>query len=110
MGEISAEARRENLQYLRSRHGDIYDAYEEYGRLVHERGGPLDEKTRWLVKVAVTTAGQNPDALGTHIRKALRNGCSHEEIEHAILLTAPSSGFPTMMEALLVLRQVLADD
>lgn len=106
MGEISPQARRDNLNYLRSRHGDIYEAYEQFGRRVHERGGPLDEKSRWLIKVAVTTTGQNADALGTHIRKALANGCTREEIEHAILLTAPSCGFPTMMEGLFVLRQV----
>ncbi len=105
---MSGEKIGDNLAYLKEQHGEIYEAYETYGRLVHEQGGPLDEKTRWLVKVAVTTAGAQPLALKTHIRKALANGCTREEIEHAILLTAPSAGFPTMMEGLLILRELSA--
>lgn len=98
----------DNLSYLKERHGEIYAAYEEFGRLVHEQGGPLDEKSRWLIKVAVTTVGQQPLALRTHIRKALNDGCTVDEIEHAILLAAPSAGFPTMMEGLMVLREEAA--
>lgn len=99
----------ENLQYFQEHHSEIYQAYEQFGRLVHNQGGPLDEKTRWLVKVAVTTAGRNPLALKTHIQKALKHGCTRQEIEHAMLLSAPSVGFPTMMEGLLVLRQTVAE-
>lgn len=100
---------RENFTYFREKHPEIYDAYEQFGRLIHEEGGPLDEKTRWLVKIAVTTAGQNQYALRTHIKKALYSGCTADEIEHAILLTAPSAGFPVMMEALLILRSTLEE-
>ena len=99
----------ENFSYFKEKHPQIEAAYEEYGRLVHEIGGPLDEKTRWLIKVAVTTAGQNRFAQVTHIKKALKAGCTPEEIEHAILLTGPSSGFPVMMEGILALRSVLGD-
>ena len=98
-----------NFLYFREKHPDIYEAYEKFGKLVHEEGGPLDEKTRWLIKIAVTTSGQNQYALRTHIKKALKNGCTREEIEHAILLTAPSAGFPIMMEAILTLREVLEE-
>lgn len=96
----------ENLAYLQAQHGEIYAAYEEFGRLVHEKGGPLDERTRWLIKIATTAAGQEKLALRTHIRKALANGCTRAEVEHAILLVAPSAGFPRMMEALLELRKL----
>ena len=99
----------ENFNYFKAKHPDIEAAYEEYGRLVHEAGGPLDEKTRWLIKVAVTTSGQNRYAQVTHIKKALHAGCTPDEIEHAILLTAPSAGFPVMMEGILALRSVLGE-
>ncbi|MBZ4654401.1 MAG: uncharacterized protein JG781_1742, partial [Peptococcaceae bacterium] len=42
----------------------------------------------------------------THILKALKSGCTREEIEHAILLVAPTAGFPKTMKGLLILRQV----
>jgi len=97
----------QNLKYLIENHGEIYTAYENYGRMVHEKGGPLDEKTRWLIKIALSTDCQNEFSLRTHILKALKFGCTKEEIEHTILLVAPTSGFPKMMQGLLVFRDVI---
>lgn len=105
----NSETIRENLEYLVKHHGEIYEAYSRYGELVHEKGGPLDEKTRWLIKVALSTEGQYEYALRTHILKALKAGCTREEIEHAILLVAPTSGFPKTMEGLLVLRDIMRE-
>jgi hypothetical protein len=34
----------ENFDYFTSRHKEIYSAYANYGKLIHEAGGPLDEK------------------------------------------------------------------
>lgn len=96
-----------NLKYLTENHGEIYDAYEHFGKLVHEKGGPIDEKTRWLIKVALSTSCQYQHSLETHILKAFKSGCTQEEIEHAILLVAPTTGFPKMMEGLLILRQIV---
>jgi len=39
--------------------------------------------------------------------KAKAAGCFEEEIEHAILLTAPTAGFPTMMTALMHFRETI---
>ena len=100
---------KENLDYVMEKHGDVYEAYQEFGRMLHTRGGPLDEKTRWLVKIGISTAQQTHYALKTHIRKALKNGCSREEIEHSILLAATTAGFPKTMEGLLVLRETMEE-
>jgi alkylhydroperoxidase/carboxymuconolactone decarboxylase family protein YurZ len=99
-----------NLKYLVKNHGEIYDAYESFGKLVHEKGGPLDEKTRWLIKIALSTDCQYEYALRTHILKALKSGCTKEEIEHAILLVAPTAGFPKMMQGLLILRDIIENE
>ncbi|MDD2569160.1 MAG: carboxymuconolactone decarboxylase family protein [Clostridia bacterium] len=98
-----------NLKYFMENHGEIYEAYEHYGKLLHTKGGPLTEQSRWLIKVALSTAGQNPYALKTHIKKALKSGCTREEIEHSILLSASTVGFPKMMEAVLTLREVMGE-
>lgn len=95
-----------NLNYFTEKHGEIYAAYKSYGNLVHEKGGPLDEKTRWLIKVALSTDCQNQYSLRTHILKALKSGCTKEEIEHAILLVGPTAGFPKLMNGLLIFREV----
>lgn len=96
-----------NLKYLTENHGEIYEAYEHFGKLVHEKGGPLDEKTRWLIKVALSADCQYEYALRTHILKALKSGCTKEEIEHVILLVGPTCGFPKLMKGILILRQVI---
>ena len=98
-----------NLKYFTEHHKTIYSAYEKYGRLIHEVGGPLDEKTCWLIKVSLSTECQYPRALKTHILKALSSGCTKEEIEHAILLVAPSAGFPKTMAGILILRSILGE-
>lgn len=97
--------RKENYRYFREQHGEIFKAYENFGHLIHEKGGPLDEKTRGLIKVAISATSQYDYALQSHIDKALAAGCTKEEIEHAILLVAPSAGFPKAMAALMVLRE-----
>lgn len=96
-----------NLESFIKKHGDIYEAYEAYGRGVHEKGGPLDEKTRWLIKVAISATAQHEFALRTHIRKAQAVGCTNEEIEHSLLLVAPSAGFPKTMQGLIILHEEL---
>ena len=97
----------ENFVYFKSMHTDVYKAYEAYGEVVHEQGGPIEEKTRWLIKVAISAAGQHDFSLRSHIHKALSVGCTRSEVEHAILLIAPTAGFPTSMEAIMVLRDEL---
>ncbi len=97
----------DNFDYFRENHGEVYAAYEQFGQALHEHGGPLDERTRWLIKIAVSAATGHQLALKTHIRKALKAGCKREEMEHAVLLIATTAGFPTMMGALMTLREEL---
>jgi alkylhydroperoxidase/carboxymuconolactone decarboxylase family protein YurZ len=100
---------RENLDALMERHPEIYEAYSQFGKAVHEQGGPLDERTRWLIKVATSSALGFPKAQLTHMIKALEAGCTPEELEHTILLLAPTAGFPRMMEAMERLREFLKE-
>lgn len=94
-----------NLKYFKDNHGDIYEDYSVYGKAIDENGGPLEEKIRRLIKVAISATIQNEYSLTTHIKKALKAGCSLEEIEHTLLLIAPTVGFPAMMKALMTLRK-----
>ncbi len=98
-----------NLKYFIEKHENIYHAYENYGHLMHENTGPLDEKTRWLLKVAISTTCQYEYALRTHIIKAIKSGCTREEIEHAIMLVAPTAGFPKTMAGILILREEMGE-
>ncbi len=102
------ETIRQNLAYLTEKYGEVYEAYTKYGRAVHQ-AGPLDRKTAALIKVAISASAKFDYALATHIKKAIDAGCSREEIEHVLLLTAPTVGFPNMMESMLVLRQLFGE-
>ena len=97
----------ENFAYFKKTHPEIYKAYEAFGKELHSKGGPLAERERWLIKTAVSAVTGHELALKTHISKALAAGCTREEIEHSILLTASTAGFPSMMEALMVFRDTL---
>ena len=85
---------------------EIYEAHEALGKKIHEQSGPLPEKTRWLMKVAISGAGNHKIALETHIAKAREAGASDDEILHTLLLIIQTTGFPTFMEAYSVFSEM----
>lgn len=98
------DSRKENWKYLRDTYPDIYKAYDEFGKALREKAGPLSERDCCLIKIGVAAASQFDYALRSHVERALEAGCTLPEIEHAILLTATTAGFPRMMSALMVFR------
>ena len=84
---------------FKARFPQILDKNEELGQLIHEHGGPLDDKTRWLIKLGISAASRHNTGVETHVARARAAGASEEEIIHALLLVIPTCGFPTFMEA-----------
>ncbi|MBN1631790.1 MAG: carboxymuconolactone decarboxylase family protein [Thermoleophilia bacterium] len=84
---------------FKARFPQILERNEELGTFIHEHGGPLDEKTRWLVKLGISAASRHQTGVTTHAARAKEAGASQEEIVHALLLVIPTCGFPTFMEA-----------
>ncbi len=78
---------------------EIASAYEQLGLAVH-KAGPLDQKTRALIKLAISISARLEGAVHSHTRKALESGCSAQEIRQVALLSLPTIGFPSMMAAL----------
>jgi AhpD family alkylhydroperoxidase len=87
-------------------HPNVARAYEQLGEAVHE-DGPLDAKTRALVKIAVSTGRGLEGAVHSHVHKALNVGVTRDEIHHAVLLSLPTIGLPAMMAALSWVDDVL---
>ncbi|OPY77051.1 MAG: Carboxymuconolactone decarboxylase family protein [Syntrophorhabdus sp. PtaU1.Bin153] len=85
----------------------VYKAHEALGKEIHDKSGPLSEKTRWLMKVAISGASGHKIALETHIMRAREVGATDEEILHALLLLIQTTGFPTFMEAYSVFKKTL---
>jgi 4-carboxymuconolactone decarboxylase len=99
------EARKENWKYFRHGYPEAHEAYEAFGKALGSDNGPLDAKTCALVKLGIAAASQYDLALRSHIEKALAAGCTPDEVEHAILQTATTAGFPRMMAALMIWRE-----
>ena len=78
---------------------NVAEAYEKLGDEIH-KNGPLDDKTRALVKLGISSAARCEGAVHSHTKKALALGISKEEIRHAVLLALPTIGFPQTMAAL----------
>jgi alkylhydroperoxidase/carboxymuconolactone decarboxylase family protein YurZ len=85
---------------------EIHAKHEALGKEVHEKGGPLAEKSRWLIKIAISGACSHKRALETHIRKAKAAGVDEDEIKHALLLLIPTAGFPVFMKSYTVLKRI----
>ena len=84
----------------------VYSDHEALGKEIHEKSGPLPEKVRWLVKIAISGASRHLLALETHIMKAREAGATEKEIKHALLLLIQTTGFPTFMEAYSVFKKI----
>ncbi len=56
--------------------------------------GPLDERTRRLIKIAVAIGASREGAVRSGVRKAVAAGISAQEIDHVIALAAGTLGFP----------------
>jgi 4-carboxymuconolactone decarboxylase len=69
----------------------------------------LSPRDRSLVTVTALIAGYRQNELPFHMRKALENGVTREEIIEVITHLAFYSGWPTASTALTVARQVLGE-
>lgn len=69
----------------------------------------LSRPTRSLITLAMLAALNRPHELALHIRGALNNGVSREEIREVFLQAAIYRGVPAALDAFRVARQVFAE-
>lgn len=86
-------------QRLAKRHPKVWTAYENLGESAAE-GGPLDAKTRRLVKLALAIGCSSEGAVHSHVRRAVAEGIKPEELRQVMLLAIPTLGLPTAVKAL----------
>ena len=67
----------------------------------------LPKDIRSLVTISMLIALKAPNELKGHVRGALRNGVSKEEIRAVILHASVYCGFPAAIEAMRVARDVI---
>lgn len=84
----------------------IINAYA-YGDVWNRSALPLATKS--LAMVAMMAAAGHPNELRVHLKGALKNGCSTEEIQEILLLVAMYCGIPSANEAHRIAADVLRD-
>jgi alkylhydroperoxidase/carboxymuconolactone decarboxylase family protein YurZ len=89
-------------------HPKVWAAYQHLGEVVAE-GGPLDAKTRRLVKLALAIGSSSEGAVHSHVRRAVSEGVKADELQHVMLLAIPTLGLPAAAKALTWIEDIIAD-
>jgi 4-carboxymuconolactone decarboxylase len=69
----------------------------------------LDRKTRSFLNLAMLSALGKPNELGVHVRGAINNGATEQEIQEVLLQVAAYCGAPVGMDAARVADKVLKE-
>lgn len=69
----------------------------------------LDRRTRSCVTLTALVAGGHLDELAMHVKAAVRNGLTHDEIKEVLLQTAIYCGVPAANAAFAVARRTLGN-
>jgi 4-carboxymuconolactone decarboxylase len=70
----------------------------------------LPKKLRSIVNVAMLTALNRQAELKIHLRGALKNGCTKDELQEVLLQTAVYCGVPAAVEAFRTAREAFKED
>jgi 4-carboxymuconolactone decarboxylase len=73
-------------------------------------GTALSDGQRSLQNLCLLAALNRQTEFELHLRGALRNGCTHDEIRETLIQIAIYAGVPAGVEAFRIARRVLAED
>lgn len=69
----------------------------------------LDRRSRSMINLAMLTALNRSHELGVHVRGAINNGVTEQEIQEILMQTAIYVGVPAALESFRVAEKVLID-
>ncbi len=87
------------VEEFKNNYADVWNAFTQLGDRCHT-AGPLDEKTRRLVKLALAISAGLEGATHSAVRNARASGITPEEMRHVALLALTTLGFPATIRAL----------
>ncbi len=89
------------------RYPKLWEAWEK----IHEAGsgGPLDQKTCRLIKLAIAVGAMREGAVRSGARKGTAEGVSREELEQVIALAAGTIGLPATVAVYSWVQDCLGD-
>ena len=89
-----------------SRFPEVWRAYEALGRAGAECG-PIDARTRRLIKLAMAIGAGSEGAVHSHARQGLAEGIGKDELLQVAVLAITTLGFPKAMAAFSWLRDIV---
>jgi 4-carboxymuconolactone decarboxylase len=84
---------------LKRKHPEYFAAVEALGKAVRD-SGPLDSKAVHLIQLAAAAAIRSEGAVHSHVRRALQDGVTPDEIRHALICLTSTVGFPNVTAAM----------
>ena len=90
---------------MAQKHPTLWRAFQELGKAASQ-AGPLDDRTRRLVHLAFAIAADSEGAAHSHVRRALAEGISADELDHVALLAVTTLGWPKAMKGLSWVRDI----
>lgn len=69
----------------------------------------LDDRTRSMINLAMLTALNRGHELSVHVKGAVSNGVTEEEIREVLMQTAIYCGVPAALESFRIAEKTLAD-
>ncbi len=86
---------------------EVWEAYQALGKSAAE-AGPLDARTRRLLKLAFSIGARSEGAVHAHVRQAADEGLSPEELRQVAALAITTLGFPAAMAGLSWINDIVA--
>jgi len=94
-----AKALPKSVNQFSKQYPKVWEAFNELGERCH-KAGPLDEKTRRLIKLALSIGAGLEGATHSAVRGARGAAITADEINHVALLAITTLGFPAAARAM----------
>ena len=98
-----------SISSFEKKHPTVWEAFARLGEACHQSGA-LDEKTRRLVKLALSIAFRHEGAVHSATRNAVQSGVSREEIEQVAILAITTIGWPAAYAAMTWIEDEFSGD
>jgi AhpD family alkylhydroperoxidase len=86
---------------LRTLRGDVPEVMKAFGNIAHAALAPkaLDSKTKELIALGISVAIRCDDCIAFHVKAALQQGASREEVTEALGMAIYMGAGPSVMYA-----------
>lgn len=100
-----AEEAMQSMNQLGKEYPDLMNAFQSFVK-ESEKEGALSTKTKEIISVALSVATQCDYCIALHVKNALKEGATREELLESCFIAALMRGGPAMMYTSKVLEAI----